>query len=271
MSLSITIHNRPLGVDLRELHFHLESKQDFSTWTKSRLSQFIEGEDFEVFHKLVGNPLGEVFPKSGENPSAGVYDNLIENPSAGVFANSGVNSSGGRPRIDYAVSIDCAKHIAMMEQTDKGREVRAYFITAEKKLMQGPTLPSTYVEALEALLIAEKSRAVLVLENADMKPKADFHDAVMASDDVIQLATACHVLGLPFGRNILFQRLRNKGVLISGGERHNQPKQDHVQNGRFTVKESSYLDDEKQVHMRFTTFVTQKGLAWLGKEFGRII
>lgn len=137
----------------------------------------------------------------------------------------------------------------------------------------GYNLPGTYVDALKALVAAEEEKQALSLEVEAMKPKADFHDAVTASDDVTQLATACQVLDLPFGRNTLFQRLRNRGVLISGGDRHNLPKQKYVEQGLFTVKESQYLDEERQVHVRFTTYVTQKGLVWLGREFnaGRAI
>lgn len=131
---------------------------------------------------------------------------------------------------------------------------------------QAPAIP-THSEALRLAADAIDKANALALEVSGLRPKAEFHDAVTASDDVTQLATACQVLDLPFGRNTLFQRLRNRGVLISGGERHNLPKQEHVKIGRFTVKESSYLDDEKQVHVRFTTYVTQKGLDWLRKEF----
>lgn len=234
MSLSLTIKPGALGVDLRELHAALESKQEFGHWSKSRLDFFVKGDDFAV------------------------SDNLVK------------NSIGGRPRIDYAVSIDAAKQIAMMEQTEKGRSVRLWFIAREKQLSvieSQRALPSNYLEALEALVISEKDKMALVSENAELKPKADFHDAVTASDDLCQLATVCQVLDLPFGRNTLFQRLRNRGILISGGERHNLPKQEHVKCGRFTVKESSYFDDDKQPHVRFTTYVTQKGLEWIRREF----
>jgi anti-repressor protein len=130
-------------------------------------------------------------------------------------------------------------------------------------------IPKTLPEALRlAADLAEKNEA-LALENAELRPKAEFHDAVTASDDVTQLGIACQVLSLPFGRNTLFQRLRNRGVLITGGDRHNLPKQRYVEQGLFTVKESTYLDDEKQVHVRFTPYVTQKGLDWLRKEFGK--
>jgi phage antirepressor YoqD-like protein len=131
---------------------------------------------------------------------------------------------------------------------------------------QALAIPS-HSEALRLAADAIDKADALALEVADLKPKAEFHDAVMASDDVTQLAIACQVLEFPFGRNTLFQRLRNKGVLISGGERHNLPKQRYIEQGLFTVKESSYLDEDKQVHVRFTTYATQKGLDWLMREF----
>lgn len=130
----------------------------------------------------------------------------------------------------------------------------------------GVAIPQTLPEALRlAADLAEKNEA-LALEVETMKPKAEFHDAVTASDDLVTMATAAQLIGLPFGGNTLFQRLRNRGVLITGGARHNLPKQEHVTNGRFTVKESSFLRDG-ETHVRFTTYVTQKGLDWLRREF----
>ena len=231
MSLSLTIKPGALGVDLRELHAALESGRDFSNWAKDNLTGFIANEDFSL------------------------------------LANSGEQTGrGGHNRIDYAVSIECAKHIAMMERTEKGREVRQYFIEVEKRAHQPAAIP-THSEALRLAADAIDRANALALEVSELKPKADFHDAVTASDDLCQLATVCQVLDLPFGRNTLFQRLRTRGILISGGERHNLPKQEHVKCGRFTVKESSYFDDEKQPHVRFTTYVTQKGLEWIRREF----
>jgi anti-repressor protein len=230
MSLSLAIKNGPRGVELRELHAELQSGKDFSTWAKARLSEFEQGHDYEIS-----------VPQTGER----VY--------------------GGQNRIDYAVSIECAKHIAMMERTEKGRRVRQYFIEIEKAA-QLPAIP-THSEALRLAADAIDKADALALEVADLKPKAEFYDAVTASDEVIQLAVACQVLEMPFGRNTLFQRLRNRGVLITAGGRHNLPKQRFIEQGLFTVKQSHYVDSDKQVQPCYTPYVTQKGLDWLRKEF----
>jgi phage anti-repressor protein len=44
------------------------------------------------------------------------------------------NLKGGRPTMDFAISIDFAKHIAMMARTEKSHEFRNYFIECEKQV-----------------------------------------------------------------------------------------------------------------------------------------
>lgn len=126
------------AVNARDLHKALDSKKDFSSWIKARIEK-----------------LG-----------------LVESRDYGVFTQMGENILGGRPAKEYVVSIDIAKHLAMIEMTDKGRQVREYFIECEKKLRKHQ-LPQTYAEALMELALAEKEKERLALENQTKQKTID--------------------------------------------------------------------------------------------------
>lgn len=42
----------------------------------------------------------------------------------------------GTNKIDYALTIDCAKQIAMLQRNKQGQQVRAYFIKCEELLKE---------------------------------------------------------------------------------------------------------------------------------------
>jgi Rha family phage regulatory protein len=144
----------------------------------------------------------------------------------------------------------------------------------EAKIAAPMALP-THSEALRGwanALEANEAQAAQIEAQATAltiaAPKVEFHDTVMASETVCQLAVACQVAKLAFGRNILYRKLREMGVLIDGGHRHNLPMQDYIKRGIFTVEESKYNHPHTdEPIIKFTTHATQKGIAWLIKTF----
>lgn len=90
-------------VDARTLHANLEVGRDFSTWIKGRIDDygFVEDEDFMT---------SEGFPRNGGKPL------------------------GGRPTVEYTLSTQMAKELAMLENNEIGRRVRRYFIASEEEL-----------------------------------------------------------------------------------------------------------------------------------------
>lgn len=127
------------AVNARDLWKSLESKQQFADWIKARISKL----------------------------------RLIENTDFITLRNQGNKGFGGDVKsVEYIVSIDIAKHLAMIEMTDKGRQVREYFIECEKKLRKHQ-LPQTYAEALMELALAEKEKERLALENQTKQKTID--------------------------------------------------------------------------------------------------
>ena len=68
-------------------------------------------------------------------------DNLINNPvleenvDFWAFRHNGENSQGGRPSVDYKISLDVAKEIALAARSEKGKAARRYFLKCEKALV----------------------------------------------------------------------------------------------------------------------------------------
>jgi phage antirepressor YoqD-like protein len=130
-------------------------------------------------------------------------------------------------------------------------------------------IPSSFAEALRLAADQSEKIAAQKLQLEAAAPKVAFHDTVTASNTVVLMAVAAQTAKLPFGQNTLFQKLREIGALFSGGKRHNLPKQEFVNRGYFTVNERPFENSSGEPQVAFTTHVTQKGIAWLVKTFGR--
>lgn len=128
----------------------------------------------------------------------------------------------------------------------------------ELEAKQSFNIPKNLPDALRlAADLSEKNQA-LSIENTELKPKAEFYDAVTASKTVCQMAVAAQVANIPLGRNTLFRQLREDGILISGGQRHNLPTQYYINQGLFTVEEKHHTNNNEETFVSFTTHVTQK-------------
>jgi phage anti-repressor protein len=135
--IKISEHNGKRAVNARELHFFLESKREFATWIKDRITRygFVENQDYVVFDEFVKNP------------------------------------SGGRPQKEYALSINCAKEISMVEGNAKGKQARQYFIEQEEKAqkMQLEAKADTvllFIESISKTLNMNENSKLLMYRNA---------------------------------------------------------------------------------------------------------
>jgi len=106
-------------VDGRDLHAFLEVKTQFKDWIVRRIEEygFEEDKDFSPF-------LSETSDRG--------FSSFLSETSEGWVTQNSVKSQGGRPAKEYTLTLDMAKELAMVERTDKGREVRRYFIECER-------------------------------------------------------------------------------------------------------------------------------------------
>ncbi len=137
--------------------------------------------------------------------------------------------------------------------------VEHYFKSQEAK---ATALPQNYKEALLQLVAQVEENERLQLENEQMKPKADFADAVQTSKNSIlvgQLAKIIKGNGVDIGQNRLFEWMRENGYLIKSGNRHNQPTQYSMDLGLMEVKETVRKNQYGENIVCSTTKITGKG------------
>ena len=123
-------------------------------------------------------------------------------------------------------------------------------------------LPKTYAEALREL--ADKAEQVerLAIENQELKPKAEFFDAVTDSKDAFDMKNVANVLDMGIGRNNLFKFLRDQKILMSD----NRPYQDYIDRGYFRVIEQKYDKGYGETGISIKTLVFQKGVDFIRKR-----
>lgn len=120
------------AVSARELHLFLESKQEFTNWIKNRIDKYdlVENVDYQVF------------------------DNFIKNPK------------GGRPLTEYALTVDAAKELSMVEGNEKGKQARRYFIECEKVAQQSVKSLSPAEALLKSVqMLVEQDKRINQVEN----------------------------------------------------------------------------------------------------------
>ena len=102
-------------VSARELHTFLEVGKDFTTWIKDRIEkyEFEEEVDYILTLAKIGERQNCFSPDLGKNNCEQV-------------------DGRGRPSTEYHITLDMAKELSMVENNQKGKEARKYFIQCEK-------------------------------------------------------------------------------------------------------------------------------------------
>lgn len=107
-----------------------------------------------------------------------------------------------------------------------------------------------------ALIVAQNIIAQKEKQIEEMRPKADFFDAVADSKTAISMNEVSKVLGIKgLGRNNLFEFLRDNAIL----DRWNVPYQKYIDCGWFRVIEQKYTKNGEE-HISIKTLVYQKGV-----------
>lgn len=92
----------------RDLHADLKSRKDYTNWAKAQIKRA----------------------------------RLVENRDYVKLAQKGELSTTGQTRHEYHFTIEAGKHIGMMSGTERGFDVREYFIACERVALQATIAPA---------------------------------------------------------------------------------------------------------------------------------
>jgi len=204
------------SVNLRDLHKELKSKRQFTDYAKGKLRRFIENIDYICISQK--------------------------------------SEIGNKPKIEYFVTLDTAKMIAMMENNEEGDKIRRYFIEVEKTANK----PLTFEEmAKQTILIADKKikelEATIVNKDEIILAVADLN--IKAGDTSFgDFAKNLAIENL--GRNNIIKFCKARGYLMS----NTAPYQPYVNRGYFVRNPSK---EKINGEVRHTTFLTPRGCIWL--------
>ena len=143
------------------------------------------------------------------------------------------------------------------------RKTGGYLITSEDDTPE-IIMARAILVAQEPIKKKDEKLKQLEHRNSILEPKAELMDKVMDTDQKIDIGQAAKILQLPFGRNTLFQKLREKGVFFSN---RNESKQEYIKRGYFELKEKWIDRDNHDGFMVVKVLVTQKGLDFIAKLF----
>ena len=225
----------------RQLHMALDVKTPYAQWfDRMKEYDFIEGQDFNL-HKNVQ-----------------------------------VQNEGGREVkrtiTDHRMTLSMAKEIAMLQRTERGKEVRRYFIqieedwnTPEKVVARALVYSNKMLSDARAQLSAAQHQLALDA------PKVRFAESVAGSDGSILIRELAKILkqnGYDTGERRLFHQLRIDGYLIrSESADHNTPTQRAMNMGLFVIQKRSIVTPKGETLVQTTTRVTGKGQVYFVNKY----
>ena len=152
--------------------------------------QVVSGRDLHEFLE-VGTQYTKWFERKVEKYG------FIENIDFATISQNRLTAQGNETTYkEHILKLSMAKELAMLENNERGKQARLYFIKCEEEYrkQKQDMLPQTYIQALERLLESEKEKERLKLENTQQKqqlieyePKVTYYDLVLKSPNLITI------------------------------------------------------------------------------------
>lgn len=115
------------------------------------------------------------------------------------------NQHGGQNKIDHQLTIPMAKELCMLQRTDKGKQMRQYFIAVEEQWNSPDAIMARALQLSNAKLKEMQiTVSALTVENQIMKPKAEYFDELVDRNLLTGIRETAGELGVKQNQFVAF-------------------------------------------------------------------
>lgn len=232
----IKIENSTIGQDVketvnaRELHVFLEVSTRFNDWIKRRIEEF--------------------------NFTEGADFVVLKNEYAKLPT-------------EYALTLDMAKELSMVERNEKGKQARQYFIECERRA-KSPGI-AELLNNPQAMHMALLTYSQQVIERdkliAEIQPKAQALHRLSLADGSLCMTDAAKTLGIQPQKTLIPYLRANKWIYNRAGCAHPVAYQDKLQQMLLEHKTTTVNRTDGTEKISEQVRITAKGLAKLALVF----
>ena len=217
------------------------------------------------------------FGKQHKHVLTAIENLVAQNSATKNYFYESTHENRGKQYKMYYMNRDGFSLLVMGFTGKKALEWKLKYIEAfnamEKKVNGFAELPDFTNPVIAARAWADQleARQKAEAQIVEMKPKAEFADAVSVSQSDITIGTLAKILkqnGVDIGRTRLYGWMRQNKYLVSNKKDWNMPRQEYVNCGYFRIRESTIdMGYGRSPAVRCTTYVTGKGQQYFVKMF----
>lgn len=172
-----------------------------------------------------------------------------------------LTSSTGQNTTDHIIKLDMAKEIAMIQRTDKGKEVRQYFIQVEKDFNSPEKIMArALLMADKKIKLLESQNENLLIELEEANKNADYLDLILQTKDSLTITQIAQDYGISARKmNQLLKQERIQRIV--NGQWVLYAK--YLGKGYISSRTFDYEGKDGKIHSNVTTVWTQLGRRFL--------